>query len=85
MPGNRFPRTRKRLLALLAVPALVACVYAGFLSALSIWFGLCNLNRAGSWVPILAGFFVLLVVLWILLAILGALISPDNKADSLIP
>jgi hypothetical protein len=84
LPGDRFPRTRKWFLACLSVPFLAACVYAGFLSAVSIWVGLCNLNRAGFWVPILAGFVALLAVLWMFLMIIGAFSHLENEEDSLI-
>jgi len=54
------------LCGMIAVSFLLA-VYLCLLSVLSIWIGLKSGPQTGFWVPVLAGSFCFLLVLWMLL------------------
>lgn len=79
MPFERSPRRRKLLYACLAVPCLSVALYLGFVSVLSVWMGLHHMDRAGFWVPVLAGVSMLLVSLWLGLSLAWRLVRKEKE------
>jgi len=50
-----------------------------FLSLISVWVGFTHLYRAGSWVPILAGMVLLILVLWLYFRLARTILRPREE------
>jgi hypothetical protein len=79
MPSDRFSLARRGFFVGLAAVFLPILAYIGFISAVSIWTGLAAADRYGFWVPIGAGFLVLLGVVWVFFTIVTAAFRKEKE------
>ena len=53
----------------------IIAAYIALLSLISVWVGFTHLYRAGSWVPILAGMVLLILVSWLYFRLARTILS----------